>query len=152
MSSNSTDKRKYGRAEGAFRDAFERLKSGAPLLLPKGTPVSQNNVAKEAGLDSSALKKARFPELVLEIQNWLSTKERQEATSPASARLAQRNQNRDLRQQLNAMKEQRDAALGLLAEADAYILALTMENTRLQSQVAAPNNVVFLGSGQKKVD
>jgi len=55
-------------AEANFRRAFERLKAGAPKVLPLGTPVSQNNVAKEAGCDSSALRKSRFPCLVAEIQ------------------------------------------------------------------------------------
>nr|WP_302685079.1 hypothetical protein [Pseudomonas syringae]UVN17909.1 hypothetical protein pPsy0479a_00077 [Pseudomonas syringae] len=58
-------------AEGSFRSAFERLKTDNPSILAKGTPVSQNNVAREAGLDPSALKKARFPELVSEIQQWI---------------------------------------------------------------------------------
>jgi len=44
-----------------YRAAFERLKNNKPERLPKGTPVSQNNVAKEAGSDPSALKKRAFP-------------------------------------------------------------------------------------------
>lgn len=45
-------------AEANFREAVERLKVDAGKLLPMGTPVSQNNVAKEAGCDPTALKKA----------------------------------------------------------------------------------------------
>ncbi|HEY8585435.1 MAG TPA: hypothetical protein VIL60_01760 [Rhodanobacter sp.] len=122
------------RAELAFRDAFERLKFGKQKLLRKGTRVSQNNVAKEAGCDASALKKARFPDLVAEIQRWIN----EHAGSPAAASsrqnvLAQRNHNRDLRERIAAVESQRDKAMGLLAEADARILELTIENTRLQS-------------------
>ena len=43
-------------AADQYRDAFERLKLNRPQLLPKGTPVTQNNVAKEAGSDPSALR------------------------------------------------------------------------------------------------
>ena len=56
-------------AEQLYRDAFLRLKQGKPLRLKKGAPVTQNNVAKEAGRDPSALKKSRFPELIREIKN-----------------------------------------------------------------------------------
>jgi len=54
-----------------YRAAFERLKSNKPERLPKGSSVSQNNVAKEAGSDPSALKKSRFPLLVAEIQKYV---------------------------------------------------------------------------------
>ena len=56
------------RAEQEFRDAFTRLKNDQPINMPKGTPVSQNNVSLEAGKVSSALRKKRYPELVREIQ------------------------------------------------------------------------------------
>jgi hypothetical protein len=41
-------------AELSFRQSFERLKTDEPIRLPKGTPVSQNNVAKEADVDPRA--------------------------------------------------------------------------------------------------
>lgn len=55
-------------AESRYRDAFERLKHGCPKLLSVGTPVSQNNVALEAGAHPSALRKERYPELIAAIQ------------------------------------------------------------------------------------
>ena len=55
-------------AEARYRQALERLKAGSPTVLPQGTPVTQNNVAREANCDPSALKKARFPALIREIQ------------------------------------------------------------------------------------
>ena len=58
-------------AQANFREAFERLKASAPKILPPGTPVSQNNVAKEAGCDPTALKKQRYPDLVAEIQAYV---------------------------------------------------------------------------------
>ena len=63
-------------AEQRFRQAFERLKANKPKVLEVGTPVSQNNVAKEAGCDPSALRKSRFPALVREIQAYLELTDR----------------------------------------------------------------------------
>jgi hypothetical protein len=58
-------------AEMRFRDAFRRLRNGEPKIMPHGTAVSQNNVAREAGCDPSALRKSRFPALVREIQAYV---------------------------------------------------------------------------------
>jgi hypothetical protein len=59
---------KHKAAEANFREAFERLKIGAQEVLPAGSMVSQNNVAREAGCDPSALRKSRFPSRIAEIQ------------------------------------------------------------------------------------
>lgn len=59
-----------GSAEDRFRAAFERLKSDTPIHIARGSALTQNNIAREAGLDPSALKKSRFPELIQDIQNW----------------------------------------------------------------------------------
>lgn len=58
-------------AEQKFLLAFKRLRDGKPERLPHGTPVTQNNVAKEAGSDPSALRKARYPALIRKIQAWI---------------------------------------------------------------------------------
>jgi hypothetical protein len=63
------------KAENLFRAAYERLKANEPINLPKGTPVTQNNVAKEAGNHPTALKKDRYPMLVREIQDHLKQQE-----------------------------------------------------------------------------
>ena len=134
MSSENNDAPYMGRAEKAFRDAFDRLKRGEPFNVPKGTPVSQNNVAKEAGRDPSALKKARFPSLIAEIQQWINLHAPIDVPpSPRQATLAQRRRNRDLRERIEELKAERDHALSLLVEADSKILYLTMENVRLES-------------------
>ncbi|PYD30129.1 hypothetical protein DND58_18105 [Pseudomonas syringae pv. pisi] len=133
-----------GRAERTFREAFDRLKRDKPKLLPRGTKVTQNNVAREAGLDPSALKKARFPVLVEEIQRWVIEYGQENKGSPSQAIYAQRNRNRTLREQVESLKLQRDNALALLVDADARILALTVENQRLEA--ARPkSNVTRLG-------
>jgi hypothetical protein len=140
MSSKSTEPRKVGKAELKFREAFERLKAGKPDLLPKGTPLSQNNVAKEAGVDPSALRRARFPELVADIQAWIEThKGESPQKSPRQMMLAQRSRNRDLQEQNQALKEQRDNALSQLLDAQARILELTLENQRLRAQLPQSN-------------
>lgn len=111
-------------AEQRFRDAFERLKLGVPQVLPKGTPVSQNNVAKEAGCDPSALRKRRFPLLVLDIQEWVEAHKGEQAPSARQRLLKKRGKNRDLRETIADLKKQRDAAVGLLADADLRIIEL----------------------------
>lgn len=140
MSSSTENEGAVGRAEKAFRAAFERLKCGKPDRLPKGTLVSQNNVAREAGCDSTALRKARFPSLVAEIQQWIADHPSGAPPSQRQKLLAQRGKNRSQKEKAEAMKLQRDRALSLLGEADAKILDLTIEITRLRAQVP-PTNV-----------
>lgn len=48
--------------------AFDRLKSGQPTVLPPGSLVSQNNVAREAGVPPAHFKKSRFGPLIAEVQ------------------------------------------------------------------------------------
>lgn len=112
-------------AEANFRESFERLKIGTPKVLPVGTKVSQNNVAKEAGCDPSALRKSRFPSLVAEIQNYLAAHEGERAESERQKLLKQRHRSRALREITVDLKKQRDAAAGLLVEANAQIGILT---------------------------
>ena len=140
---------KPGRAETAFREAFERLKQGKPIRLPKGTRVSQNNVAKEAGLDPSALKKARFPALVAEFQRWIDEQGEGPPPSDRQTEIEGRQRARGLRQQLEALKLQRNSALGMLVEADARILELTIENDRLRT-LNIPSVVSEIRGGQRK--
>jgi len=141
MSSKTLEPKKISKAELKFRDAFERLKLGKLDILPKGTPLSQNNVAKEAGVDPSALRRARFPELVTEIQDWIEAhKDDQTHKSPRQMVLGQRSRNRDLKEKNKALEQQRDIAMSKLLDAQALILELTLQNQRLKSQMT-DNNV-----------
>lgn len=142
--------RPAGRAEQAFRDAFDRLRLGRPERLAKGTPVSQNNVAKEAGCDTSALRKSRYPSLIAEIQRWVEEHGGNAAPSPRQALLAQRSRNRSLREKLEALKAQRDHALSLLSEADARILDLTVENARLLALQPRSNVMPMRGTKDER--
>mgnify|MGYP005725292303 FL=1 len=135
MSSKTVKHKRVSKAELKFRDSFERLKHGKPDILPKGTPLSQNNVAKEAGVDPSALRRARFPELVADIQEWIEAhKGEKTVKSPRQMMLAQRSRNRDIKEKCKALEEQRDKALSQLLDAQASILELTLENQRLRAQ------------------
>lgn len=136
------------RAEMKFREALERLKCGNPIHLPKGAKVSQNNVAREAGVDPTALRKARFPELVEEIQTWIakhgvSTAE----TYDRRASLASRASTRGLRQQLADTCAQRDEAMSKLVDAESNLLALMQENQRLQA-LLPQSSVTAIGTGR----
>lgn len=113
-------------AEQRFRQAFERLKVDEPKVLPKGTPVSQNNVAKEAGCDPSALRKARFPSLVREIQAYVEL-HKDDRPSKRQAVLKAREARRDLKDKLAEVECQRDVAQSRLASANRRIVELTME-------------------------
>lgn len=135
QSKNNSTKPPMGRAVAAFRDAFDRLKRDKPNLLPKGTPVSQNNVAKEAGCDPSALKKARFPSLVEEIQRWVEEHAPKAPKSKRQTILAQRDRNRTHRDKIKTIEVERDHALSLLVEADLKILDLTFEKIRLEARL-----------------
>lgn len=122
------------KAEARFREAFDRLKQGKPQLLPRNTSVSQNNVAKEAGLDPSALKKSRFPALIAEIQAWISIQSTV-TTEKHRRAIARRSKARGLRERLQAAEAQRDQLASLLLEADARTLELITENQRLQALI-----------------
>lgn len=122
-------------AEQRFRDAFERLKLGVPQVLPKGTLISQNNVAKEAGCDPSALRKTRFPLLVLAIQEWVVSHKIDQPSSERQRLLKQRWKNRSTREIIADLKKQRDIAVGLLADADLRIVELTEKLADLQRRL-----------------
>jgi len=122
-------------AEQDYWDAFERLKLGVPLVLPKGTPVTQNNVAREAGRDPSALKKARYPSLVIAIQEWVASHKNDQQPSKRQLLLKQRGKNRTLKETIDDLKKQRDIAAGLLADADLRIVELTEKLADMQAKL-----------------
>ncbi len=121
------------RAEKMFWDAFERLKKNEPQRLPKGTFPHQANVAREAGVSPSALRKKRFPVLVAAIQQWSAEHGEQAASKPRVSAIEGRQKARSLREQIATLAAQRDTAVSLLTSADARILELTMECERLRA-------------------
>ncbi|WP_076896649.1 MULTISPECIES: hypothetical protein [Burkholderia] len=121
-------------AEQRFRLAFERLKSDTPQILSKGTPVSQNNVAKEAGTDPTALKKARYPTLIRDIQAWVELSG-QEAEQQKKRQTRQKRVREDLTARLKSVEKQRDEAQSKLVSAHRQVLELLEWNARLQSKL-----------------
>lgn len=122
-------------AETNFREAFERLKAGVPKVLPHGTSVSQNNVAKEAGCDPTALKKARFPALVKEIQDYLATHTQTRPPSERQRQLKARQISRSKSETIASLKAQRDDAVSRLVEADESISTLTRRVRDLEARL-----------------
>lgn len=122
-------------AEQRYRDAFERLKAGRPDRLPAGSAVSQNNVAKEAGVDPTALRKARFPSLVKDIQSYVAAQDR----APPSKRqqlLEQRNVRVEETAREQVLKAQRDDAHSRLMSCQRAVLELLEENRLLRERLA----------------
>ncbi|EIM16993.1 hypothetical protein [Pseudomonas chlororaphis] len=136
-------------ASDLYRAAFERLKNDEPQRLPKGTPISQNNVAKEAGSDPSALKKSRFPTLIAEIQKYVEAHLDDRPESAHQVRVSARKKNRSLRERMENVVQQRDHLASLLTEADATILELLDRVAELERTLPSPNVVPL---GQRKKD
>lgn len=126
---------KISGAEGRFREALKRLKSGQTKLVPPGSPVSQNNVAREANCDPSALKKSRFPELVREIQAYVELHQDNDQVSARQISMQRRAANRSLREQLRDTQHQRDHAQSILTSANARIIELSLEVQLLQQRL-----------------
>lgn len=138
-------------ADEQYRAAFERLKSNKPERLPKGTPVSQNNVAKEAGKDPSALKKTRFPLLIAEIQTYVISHAEVLPLSVRQVSLLARKKNRGFRERIDEVERQRDHLASLLSEADMTILELYDRITELERQLPASNVLPIDPRGRKKL-
>jgi hypothetical protein len=131
---NNREPGEPGNAEDRFRKAFERLKSGDPKVLKPGTPVSQNNVAREAGCDPSALKKARFPALIREIQAYIELHSDDDRAADQNTK-RKRATNRPLKERLQDAIRQRDQAQSILASANMRIMELSEEVRSLQRQL-----------------
>ncbi|HDX4048740.1 TPA: hypothetical protein ROG05_001100 [Enterobacter soli] len=134
-----------------YRAAFERLKHNTPERLPKGTKVSQNNVAKEAGSDPSALKKTRFPSLILEIQKYVESFAEDSPPSVRQHNILARKKNRGLRERINEIKQQRDHLASLLSEADVTIIELYDRIAELEKQLPASNVLTLDPRGSRKL-
>ena len=117
---------KKNNAEQLFRKAFERLKNNKPKVLPRDTPVSQNNVAKEAGRDPSALKKDRYPILVLEIQAYIATVRELAATGKKDSN----RRTRSTKKALSDCQKQRDKLETHVKALNTYIEELLDEIER----------------------
>jgi hypothetical protein len=121
-------------AETRFRQAFERLKAGVPNVVEPGTRVSQNSIAKEAGRDATALKKARFPTLIREIQAYLELHQPNDEDAAKKAK-AKKAIKRSLEERMKDTVIQRDMVQSILASANFRIVELTHEVQSLQRRL-----------------
>ncbi len=129
-------------AEQDFRDAFERLKKGKTIRLPLGAPVTQANVAREAGRDPSALKKERYPLLILAVQAYVTSKSEQERGRKRTTD----NRARTDKQKLADYRKQIDRLSSIVAAQNSTIEDLLDEVDRLKSGRVSP---FPQGHGQK---
>lgn len=140
MSLPKADQTSSIKAEDSFREAFVRLRTGSTKILPKGSPVSQNNVAREAGADPSALRKSRYPLLISEIQRWIRDNgSKSLVPSERQVKLKHQRHNRSLKSRIQELQTQRDHLASILVEADTKILELTLEILRLQELIPSSN-------------
>lgn len=126
-------------AESRFRDAFHRLRDGCPRVLEPGSKVTQNNVAREAGCDPSALKKTRFPTLVAQIQDFASKHSSvagKSLVSEARKTVQACSKCDNLRDQILQLTLQRDAAMTALVLADAHVAELVQRVAQLEGAAA----------------
>ena len=118
---------KKASAEQEFRAAYERLKINKPIRLDRGSEVTQNNVAREAGCDPSALKKDRYPLLVSEIQTY-------KVMMRNSAAKGRRSDNRtkSCQERLAACQKQRDELMSIIDAQRDHIERLAEELDRVK--------------------
>lgn len=60
-----------------YFEALERLKSGKPVIVPKGTKVTNDSVSLEAGRKKGTIKKSR--QIFLELIKAIETAEKEES-------------------------------------------------------------------------
>ncbi|QPF72698.1 hypothetical protein G8A07_06990 [Roseateles sp. DAIF2] len=122
-------------AEDSFRQAFERLKSDEPVVMPKGAPVTQNNVAREAGKRPRDFRKDRFPKLIREIQAYIEIHEGADVREKQEQKSTRRTERLSLKESNALLKVQRDEAQSRLAGAHRQILKLIQEKLQLQRRL-----------------
>lgn len=134
MASNSS----VTTAEQRFREAFQRLKANKPTLLEPGTAVTQNNVAREAGCDPSALRKTRFPSLIREIQAHVEIRSANLQLS-RQKRIEKRAARSNLTARIREVSEERDSAQSKLVSAHQRIVELMVQVSQLEKDLAKRN-------------
>ena len=122
--------------ETELRAAFERLKRDEPKSLPKGTPVSLSNVAKEAGMQPVSLRKDRYPELHSEIAAYTEINSR-----PSGKVKARKTRESDVKR-IKRLKAQNEKLLNIVSSLTRLNEELERENELLKER-----KVTQLGRG-----
>ncbi len=94
-----------------------------------GAAVTQNNVAREAGRDPSALKKDRYPLLILEVQAYITSKSEQKRSSKRTTD----NRARTDKQKIADYRKQIDRLSSIVAAQNSTIEELLDEIERLKA-------------------
>ena len=121
-------------AEQRLWQAYERVKFGKTQVISLGSPMSQANVAREAGLVPSALRKSRFPQLVRQIQADVEINN-QEETLRRKRNFWRKKIKVDLSTRIKILEAQRDSAQAELISAKRLVLELLQEKDSLQVQL-----------------
>ncbi len=89
-----------------YVDALERLKEGKPVVVPKGTKITNDAVALEAGRGKGSIKKSRavFSDLIEPIG--------EAAKAQASSETARKDQLARVKSKAEQYRTELDAALG----------------------------------------
>lgn len=136
-------------AEQKFRLAFSRLKADQPEVLKLGAPVTQNNVAKEAGCDPSALRKSRFPTLVAEIQSYVDARQHDHPSKRQVRRDIQQ-LSEEHQRRLDELESQRSESQSKLVSAHRRIMELSNEVMMLRTRLDDLSPSPTLLTGRKK--
>lgn len=122
---SSTDNK---RAVDLFEEAFDRLRHGKPINIPIGSEVTQNNIAREAGRDPSALRSDRYPELLQRIKSYITAERQRVKTKKESAK----NRHRPIEERLADCLRQRDRLQSICHSQQTLIDELLDEIERLE--------------------
>ena len=126
---------KLGPAESRFRAALSRIVAGSTERIEEGSQITQNNVAREAGVYPSALRSSRYPQLVRDIQQ--AAVSQNDARKHSSSPLARPHgkERRSEKQRYLDMKNQRDQAAAQLVSADTEVLRLMLRVRDLERRI-----------------
>jgi len=119
-----------GSAEDEYRNAFKRIVDGKTIRIPKGSPPTLANIAREAGRDPSALKKSRYPIFITEVEeyNSASSLTMDQAERSLTAQLAAaRAENKSLREKCSNLCKERDAAQTKILNLQQALVAMNLQ-------------------------
>jgi len=122
-------------AESKFRAALARIIDGSALNVERNARITQNNVAREAGVDPSALRASRYPALVMEIRDLADIARADVGRMGHKPHRPGSEERRNEKQRYQDMKRQRDHAAALLASADSEVLRLMLRVRDLERHI-----------------
>ena len=125
-----------------FRLAIVRLERGEPKVVQRGRKISVAAVAEEAGV-SHALIHKDYPDLLERIRGSTNKSIKVQRDEKHAVLKKERHKNRQLRQLIAELTEQRDILVSKNA-------ALELENRRLTAIVESKNVTVFRGKTPQK--